>query len=153
MVVRKNPEQLLLRLPEGMKDRLREEAKSKDRSLSAEIVARLESQIEQEEDESFRIWLPKPLLDRILHQAEEQEVHPNELISGALADAFPDRSSLMESLIQTHNRLTKELDRVNLPNRETVVASIEAIELLMDEEREKERAKAGKPNPWKRGQE
>jgi len=42
MVKRKNPDQLLLRLPSGLKDRIRMAAESRGRSLSGEIVRVLE---------------------------------------------------------------------------------------------------------------
>lgn len=40
---RRNQDQYLLRLPDGMRERLNDAAKSNARSLNAEIVARLDS--------------------------------------------------------------------------------------------------------------
>ena len=155
MVNRKNPEQLLLRLPAGMKDQLKVQAQKNERSLSAEVVSRLESNIDRDEEGAFKIWLPQALLDRILHQAREQEEDPNALIEAALERAFPDTESVVGVLWMARQKMEAEMLKQRDPQaREYGEYSIrqidEMIAVAADAEGTQKRQKAQTPFPTRK---
>lgn len=58
---RQFPDQYMLRLPAGMRDKLKAIAKSNGRSMNSEIVARLEESLQMTEDAK-----PQPEIDAII---------------------------------------------------------------------------------------
>ena len=76
-------EQAMIRLPDGMRDRLKAEADQSGRSMNAEIVARLE--------DSFRdpLVLPADLIDRISRHATDRGVTVRSQILFTLDNAYP----------------------------------------------------------------
>ncbi|WP_202034438.1 Arc family DNA-binding protein [Rhizobium rhizogenes] len=73
----------MIRLPDGMRDRLKAEADESGRSMNAEIVSRLE--------ESFRdpLVLPEDLLARIARYADDRGVTVRSEILFTLDKAYP----------------------------------------------------------------
>ena len=65
-------DKFVVRLPEGMRDRIADVARAQHRSMNSEIIARLESSLQQEgsltEDESDRLRLHSPKLS--FHERE-----------------------------------------------------------------------------------
>lgn len=64
---RQDSEALNLRLPDGMRDRIKDSAKSNNRSMNAEAVARLEASFEVEQALA-------PELARLINQHIQSEV-------------------------------------------------------------------------------
>ncbi len=83
-------ERFQVRLPEGMRNRIKKAAEENGRSMNAEIVQRL--------DESFSepLILPPDLMLRIEKLAREHGTLPRSLIIGALETMFPDAMTLGE---------------------------------------------------------
>ncbi|MDP4022950.1 Arc family DNA-binding protein [Methylobacterium sp. NEAU 140] len=84
-------DQFMLRLPDGMRDRLKAEAEANNRSMNAEIVARLKSSLEISNSDGFDQidhWLKQSnpdtsiLLHEIRRQAQSNLATTMKLIAG-----------------------------------------------------------------------
>lgn len=82
-------DQFMLRMPAGMRERLKDAAKDNGRSLNAEIVLRLEGGIERTEDGRVSVWLPDELLQRVFEEAEWRKSDLETIILEAVENAFP----------------------------------------------------------------
>jgi len=147
--------QQMLRLPDELKDRIKAAAEANNRSMNAEIVARLEGRIEQDEEgQSIRISLPRKLLDRIVHQAELVEEDPNLLIVRALAEHFPETETALDALRTARQKMEDELLKASDPEMrkyaEYSIRQIDELIAVASDAAEKERTKSARPFPWGR---
>ncbi|NDW07458.1 Arc family DNA-binding protein [Jiella pacifica] len=145
---------MTLRLPVQLRDRISAAAAVRNRSMNGEIVARLESRIEpDEQDGSFRIWLPHRLLERILHQAEQNEEDPNLLIVGALKEHFPETGSALDALRTARQKMEEELlkssDSEMRKYAEHSIRQIDEMIAIASDAAEEKRAKNAQPLPWR----
>ena len=95
----RDSDKFMLRLPNGMRDRLKAEAEANKRSMNAEIVARIEESFQgsyvTNEDPNFEKFLSQPNLtsDDLVDQIKL--LHKNNSIAIAnLINAFQDRIGL-----------------------------------------------------------
>ena len=76
-------------MPATLKDRLDAASTASGRSLTAEIVSRLEGTLDRDKDGNIVLPLPEDLMDRIVSQARHDDIDPLVLIRDALESAFP----------------------------------------------------------------
>lgn len=69
---RRNPEQFQLRMPPGMRDRLKASAGENDRSLNAEIVARLEASLDGSSPEIEALKAQAAKFESLMRQARSR---------------------------------------------------------------------------------
>jgi predicted HicB family RNase H-like nuclease len=109
-------DQFVLRLPEGMRERIKADADANNRSMNAEIVSRLEGIERREAEGAISVWLPPDLLGRIIDRAEKEQMDANLLIVEALEQAYPAFSIdwLFEKYVTPAQSTTseKEADRL-----------------------------------------
>lgn len=83
-------DQVSLRLPDGMRDRIKRAADRNGRSANAEIVERLRASLEEPDENIRKVWLPAELWKRVEHEANEEGMDPNFVVLGHLERSFPD---------------------------------------------------------------
>lgn len=81
--------QFKLRLSRELKSRIDAAAHTNNRSLNAEIVARLEGSLERDAQGQITLKLPSDLLDRIDHASNHEGLDNQTMIENALQAAFP----------------------------------------------------------------
>ena len=93
-------EKVIVRLPDGMRDRLKEAAKKSGRSMNQEIVERLEA--------SFRPlgWLPEDLTARMWRAAQRSGYTLEAEVMFALLKAYPAPASLDGILFEIRNMIS-----------------------------------------------
>lgn len=101
MAKRSNPDQFQLRLPPGMRDRLKKAAEESNRSMNAEIIARLAESF----DSPLR--LPDHLLRRITYQAVSQGVSIQREVVGALNALYPEVPTVDDLLYEVDELISK----------------------------------------------
>jgi hypothetical protein len=99
----------MLRLPDGMRPLIKQAAADNNRSLNAEIVARLEQSIGRVGDQRIILDLPKALLDRIEAAARHGGDSPTDLIRWALMEAYPAPTPSPPTLGEISSRLEETL--------------------------------------------
>ncbi|WP_185982675.1 Arc family DNA-binding protein [Aureimonas mangrovi] len=134
-------EQISLRLPEGMRDRLKAAADANGRSVNSEIILRLQNALERQEDGSISVWLPKEVLDRVYEEAHEAEIDPNLLILEAVEKEYPPR----RDVTRLAQELIDEIELSRAGSSESAKDVAKALQILID----KEFPPAPTP-PWKK---
>lgn len=90
-------DKFMLRLPDGMRDRIAEAAKRNRRSMNAEIVARLEMSLETEPSNEIRDWA----------NAEPWEPDPSEMspFEADLRKLLSERDRALDRLVEKYEKL------------------------------------------------
>jgi hypothetical protein len=123
-MAREDP-QFKLRMTEDLKAAIERSAAANNRSMNAEIVARLDGSISKE---AFEIWLPPELRERIEAEANRSEAEPNLLVVEALEKAFPQEPPTLGKLVEM---LKKAVDNDREPVSEEIRAYLTGAELLI----------------------
>lgn len=80
-------DKFMLRMPDGMRDRLKDEAASNNRSLNAEIVARLERTLDPDQNiHPVALAVTEEIVERVIRKIRAQEQ-----ATGASKDDSTDR--------------------------------------------------------------
>ncbi|MCI5073962.1 Arc family DNA-binding protein [Oricola sp.] len=131
-----------LRMQPGLKEQVAESARRNNRSMNAEIVARLQnSGLDRSDDGSFRIWLPPELLARVLDEASRRETDPNDIFHEVIEKAFPPPPTLEGELIAMADKLAFE-------NREKTER--EKLFITFVDEYVRDAAKGEPTLPWRK---
>lgn len=119
-------DKVIVRLPDGMRDKLKEAASANGRSMNAEIVARLENSfsIDAVEKDFFSKFtnirffmdvLPAGLAARIRAAAKARKRSPKEEVVQALEAAYPPPANqTLGEIIATLEAITKSTDDENM---------------------------------------
>lgn len=128
-----------LRIPEALKGRIEAAAATTRRSMTAEIIARLEESFGREEEGVRPVWLTPEIWQRIEHEANVQEMDPNLIILGALEEAFPPIAGVADRL----RAVSQDIIRRGIEHTPEGREILETVEKLI--------AKQDQPRrPWKK---
>lgn len=122
-------DQYMLRLPGGLRDRIKRFAERNGRSMNAEIVARLQGLVATDAEGYVRIWLPSDLLNRIEKQAISNQTTPDWMIRETLETAFPHAPTLRDYIAG----LRLEVDAEGGEADEAARQFVEAAEVRLQE--------------------
>ena len=102
-------DKFIVRLPDGMRDRLREAAEQNNRSMNAEIINRLERPLN-----GVEVQLPEELRDRVEAAARINGRSVNVEIVYALQDRYPTEPTLemLAKIIEQFGKWAASNDRV-----------------------------------------
>ncbi|WP_230057969.1 Arc family DNA-binding protein [Agrobacterium fabrum] len=109
----------IVRMPDGMREELKNAATESGRSLNAEIVHRLQSLLPNGDDTKIVVDLEKNLGKQLLATAALHGTKPEKLLAGIVEDHFRGKSDNYsytiedpDDVILNHENLIRELDRL-----------------------------------------